>query len=142
MNVAIGQVWFSKKDYSSRWEVIAMEHNGTEFTVRAFPHHPGDPLVRVDAKQFAAAHTLELDENKKPKPAQQELVVGSVVMLKSGGPPMTVESVQLSGRQCCWFTQWGDAQRIESRLFLVECLELAPESVNVEHRGVVERPAA
>lgn len=48
-----------------------------------------------------------------------EFKVGDVVILKSGGPSMTVNSVDISGVFCVWFDSKGETK---SATFLAEML--------------------
>lgn len=51
--------------------------------------------------------------------------VGDVVMLKSGGPKMTVLATEGEGVRCVWFVKGGE--ELEKEDFLVVCLRWLPQ---------------
>lgn len=61
----------------------------------------------------------------------QDFKVGDIVVLKSGGPPMTVQTVPSSGRgdlQCSWFA----GKKHESAWFAPESLMYLPDDEGKE----------
>lgn len=53
----------------------------------------------------------------------EEIVVGDVVWLKSGGPRMTVGHIELGGATCTWF---DDMQQRNANFFLVQLTKKNP----------------
>jgi uncharacterized protein YodC (DUF2158 family) len=66
-----------------------------------------------------------------------QLKVGNIVQLKSGGPPMTIRSVEAINGECLceWF---GGGSALKSHTFALETLKGADASEEV---SLAERPA-
>lgn len=50
-----------------------------------------------------------------------EFEVGAIVVLKSGGPPLTVAEIVADGVRCIWFAQPDD--KLRSAVIPASCLE-------------------
>lgn len=64
--------------------------------------------------------------SKKTK--KDEIVVGSVVRLKSGGPEMTVEAINNSGSlTCVWFNETDGGYARDLAIFSFQTVDLLTE---------------
>lgn len=62
---------------------------------------------------------------------EQEIKVGSVVVLKSGSPPMTVTSINKDDVRTTWFegSEWGQWGALRIDGFLLQALTIYVEPV-------------
>lgn len=57
----------------------------------------------------------------------EELKIGDVVQLKSGGPSMTLEEIDFTGGALC---AWFEGKKVEKRTFQLTSLEKAKKPGN------------
>jgi len=57
---------------------------------------------------------------------QEKIEIGKVVVLNSGGPPMTVAAVSSGSYECVWISEAGEALQYS---FPAVCLTLVPDAL-------------
>jgi uncharacterized protein YodC (DUF2158 family) len=134
MNIEIrtGQVWKSN-DVNRQVRVKGVNEAEKTVTVEGYPALVADACIRYNVDDFTKK--FELVGTDMVDRSTTAFKLGDVVVLKSGGPPMTVvkiRDIDPKDREyadwivvCMWFTTWGENEKLCDQSFPVTALELA-----------------
>jgi uncharacterized protein YodC (DUF2158 family) len=100
-----------------------------------------DKLIAVPSELLADPTKYRLvSMNREINPQVGEIVSGSVVRLKSGGSPMTVECIANEAAKCAWFTTWGELEKFDEKWIPLCCLVLTEVDHAESAEGTIPIP--